>query len=117
MRFMHRGVQLIPGNDLLSHPPTRAVPSAVAGLTSVFGMGTGVTLLLWPPGNCFTLVRRSCSVRSENVLRTIVERSLNGRRTFVEPRDSWCLGSLPSASYAAPKEGRPRAFQKALNIP
>jgi hypothetical protein len=36
----------IPGSDLLSHAPTRAVPSAVAGLTSVFGMGTGVTLLL-----------------------------------------------------------------------
>ena len=51
MRTLHRGEQLIPGNDLLSHPPARAVPSAVAGLTSVFGMGTGVTLLLWPPGN------------------------------------------------------------------
>jgi hypothetical protein len=35
-----------PGSDLLSHAPTRAVPSAVAGLTSVFGMGTGVPLLL-----------------------------------------------------------------------
>ena len=44
-------LQLIPGSDLLSHPPARAVPSAVASLTSVFGMGTGVTLLLWPPGN------------------------------------------------------------------
>jgi hypothetical protein len=43
--------ELIPGSDLLSHAPARAVPSAVAGLTSVFGMGTGVTLLLWPPGN------------------------------------------------------------------
>ena len=35
-----------PGSDLLSHTVTRAVPSAVAGLTSVFGMGTGVTLPL-----------------------------------------------------------------------
>src|SRR5262249_40060417 len=35
-----------PGSDLLSHTPTHAVPSAVAGLTSVFGMGTGVTLPL-----------------------------------------------------------------------
>ena len=35
-----------PGSDLLSHAVTHAVPSAVAGLTSVFGMGTGVTLLL-----------------------------------------------------------------------
>jgi hypothetical protein len=36
----------IPGSDLLSHRPAPAVPSAVEGLTSVFGMGTGVTLLL-----------------------------------------------------------------------
>ena len=49
--IVYSGFELIPGNDLLSHAPTRAVPSAVAGLTSVFGMGTGVTLLLWPPGN------------------------------------------------------------------
>jgi hypothetical protein len=35
-----------PGSDLLSHAPTHAVPSAETGLTSVFGMGTGVTLLL-----------------------------------------------------------------------
>ena len=40
-----------PGSDLLSHAVTHAVPSAVEGLTSVFGMGTGVTPLLWPPGN------------------------------------------------------------------
>ena len=35
-----------PGSDLLSHALTHAVPSAVEGLTSVFGMGTGVTPLL-----------------------------------------------------------------------
>jgi pyruvyltransferase len=35
-----------PGSDLLSHTPADAVPSAVAGLPSVFGMGTGVTLPL-----------------------------------------------------------------------
>ena len=33
-----------PGDFLLSHAVTRAVPSAPTGLTSVFGMGTGVTL-------------------------------------------------------------------------
>ena len=32
-----------PGSVLLSHTVTRAVPSAMRGLTSVFGMGTGVT--------------------------------------------------------------------------
>ena len=31
------------GGDLLSHTASRAVPSALVGLTSVFGMGTGVT--------------------------------------------------------------------------
>ena len=35
--------KLLPGNDLLSHTPTRAVPSALRGLTAVFGMGTGVS--------------------------------------------------------------------------
>ena len=35
-----------PGSDLLSHAVAHAVPSAVEGLTSVFGMGTGVTPLL-----------------------------------------------------------------------
>jgi PhoPQ-activated pathogenicity-related protein len=37
-----RLIQLNPGDDLLSHAATRAVPSALEGLTSVFGMGTGV---------------------------------------------------------------------------
>ena len=35
-----------PGSDLLSHTVAHAVPSAEEGLTTVFGMGTGVTLLL-----------------------------------------------------------------------
>jgi hypothetical protein len=33
---------IYPGDDLLSHTVTRAVPSALKGLTSVFGKGTGV---------------------------------------------------------------------------
>ena len=40
-----------PGDFLLSHTVTRAVPSAPAGLTSVFGMGTGVTLPTKSPEN------------------------------------------------------------------
>jgi len=35
-----------PGSVLLSHTVTRAVPSAMRDLTSVFGMGTGVALSL-----------------------------------------------------------------------
>ena len=40
-----------PGLVLLSHTAARAVPSALKGLTSVFGMGTGVALSLTRPEN------------------------------------------------------------------
>ena len=47
LTFIRRALlRMTPGSDLLSHTPAHAVPSAVAGLTSVFGMGTGVTLPL-----------------------------------------------------------------------
>jgi hypothetical protein len=46
----HRGFNRDPGNGLLSHPVTRAVPSALRGLTTVFGMGTGVTPSPKSPG-------------------------------------------------------------------
>src|SRR5437660_2301652 len=39
-----RPFQFNPGGDLRSHTVARAVSSARRGLTSVFGMGTGVTL-------------------------------------------------------------------------
>src|SRR5437762_5443729 len=45
----------IPGNDLVSHAVARAVPSALRGLTSVFGMGTGVTLSVRSPENFWVL--------------------------------------------------------------
>jgi hypothetical protein len=37
------------GGVLLSQGLTTQVPSALTGLTSVFGMGTGMTLSLSPP--------------------------------------------------------------------
>jgi hypothetical protein len=37
------------GSDLLSHSASRAVPSALKTLTSVFGMGTGVSSSPLPP--------------------------------------------------------------------
>ncbi len=37
------GRKRIPGNDLLSQTVTHQVPSALRGLTAVFGMGTGVS--------------------------------------------------------------------------
>ena len=48
----HRGFGVFnPGNDLVSHKVALAVPSALRGLTSVFGMGTGVTLSVRSPEN------------------------------------------------------------------
>jgi hypothetical protein len=64
----------------------------------VFGMGTGVTLLLWPPetfGDCRLQI---FDCRSKSAIFYLTSRIA-----------TWGLGSLPSASYAAFKEGRPRA--------
>ena len=41
------------GNDLLSHTLSRAVQSALRGLTSVFGMGTGGSPAVRSPTNLF----------------------------------------------------------------
>jgi hypothetical protein len=54
-RYVRRALLNNPGGFLLSHAVARAVPSAPRGLTSVFGMGTGVTLSTQPPENCFDL--------------------------------------------------------------
>jgi hypothetical protein len=43
------GLENNAGDHLISHTLTRAVPSAQRGLTSVFGMGTGVTLAVNSP--------------------------------------------------------------------
>ena len=43
------GLLYYAGDHLISHTLTRAVPSAQRGLTSVFGMGTGVTLVVNSP--------------------------------------------------------------------
>ena len=44
-------VALPPGGDLFSHPVTRAVSSALRRFTTVFGMGTGGSTSLKPPGS------------------------------------------------------------------
>ena len=46
------------GGVLLSQGISPQVPSALTGLTSVFGMGTGVTLSPWPPK---LVVNRVCT--------------------------------------------------------
>ena len=46
-----------PGNVLLSHQAALTVPSALEGLTSVFGMGTGVAPPLMSPGISMNIFR------------------------------------------------------------
>src|ERR1700704_6376755 len=75
-----------PGDFLLSHTVSRAVPSAPAGLTSVFGMGTGVTLPTKSPENFFRF--QISNLRSE-----IKEPLVFGLGTLVFVR-SRCLTHL-----------------------
>jgi hypothetical protein len=63
---LQAGFKFNPGGFLLSHAASRAVPSAPRGLTSVFGMGTGVTLSTKPPENLSTLDRESLENRIVN---------------------------------------------------
>src|SRR2546423_2659457 len=42
------------GGDLLSQALASQVPSALRGLTALFGMGRGVSPSLWPPKGCET---------------------------------------------------------------
>ncbi len=44
------------GGVLLSHTASRAVPSALRSLTSVFGMGTGVASSQLPPKNDYSSI-------------------------------------------------------------
>ena len=52
------------GGVLLSQGVSPQVPSALAGLTSVFGMGTGVTPPLWPPKSVVNDEQRPADGRS-----------------------------------------------------
>ena len=44
-------LKIIPGDDLLSHTVTHAVPSAPKSLTSEFGMGSGMASSISLPEN------------------------------------------------------------------
>ena len=45
-----------PAAAYFPHPVTRAVSSALRRFTSVFGMGTGGSTSLWPPGTLLVAV-------------------------------------------------------------
>ena len=63
-----RGYYVVFGGVLLSHALAGAVPSALAGLASGFGMGPGVSLPLSPPKLSETTRERVClGVVSQNM--------------------------------------------------
>ena len=99
--FSHRASNNTPGSDLLSHTVAHAVPSAVEGLTAVFGMGTGVTPLLCPPG---TLGAGSSALVARGQPR-FEERSLHRREpcaTTEYPTNDSSQPLAPSAARPAP---------------
>lgn len=52
------------GIVLLSHKAAPAVPSPMRGLTSEFGMGSGVSLALWTPQTLYTVpISEICRIR------------------------------------------------------
>ena len=78
-----------PGGDLLSQGASPQVPSARAGLTAVFGMGTGVSPPLWPPE----------TVRSAGVLhRFHGEHHASGRVTATPERSKASTSKNPKPS-------------------
>ena len=54
------GLEIKSGGVRLSHAVTHVVPSALQGLTTEFGMGSGVTPAAWPPETLKTVV--SCQL-------------------------------------------------------
>src|SRR5215203_6228757 len=101
-----------PGDFLLSHAVTRAVPSAPTGLTSVFGMGTGVTLSTKSPEN-FSKSNSDCLGKSHAQARVayclskfygqamglISSGQLNALlRLHIHPITSWSSRSLTGRS-------------------
>src|SRR5258706_2343469 len=69
------GIRAKSGGDLLSQGVYPQVPSARAGLTAVFGMGTGVSPPPWPPGNLVSRLVSEHSIASTNVCNTVYVRS------------------------------------------
>src|SRR2546422_6200745 len=93
-RFLSRAFVNNPGGFLLSHAVARAVPSAPRGLTSVFGMGTGVTLSTQPPENWFR--SQISNLRSEIMKRTF---------SVAETRRSACEVNRTAEPTQSPRYG------------
>ena len=89
---MVRTVKKKSGSVLLSHSSSTAVPSALKGLTSVFGMGTGRTPSISPP-------QSSGATAPDLATYFVFARSPSSRTNQVRSG-----GSLTQASYLAKSE-------------
>jgi hypothetical protein len=63
--------RLLPGNVLLSQEPSLQVPSALEGLTVVFGMGTCVSPPPSSPDKPISFSRTACSCAAIDGIRTL----------------------------------------------
>src|SRR5690606_18993187 len=78
--------QIKSGGVLLSQGISPQVPSALTGLTAVFGMGTGVTLSLWPPETCCQRDVASRGLQSKHERKNPSPRPISTGRLNVLPR-------------------------------
>jgi hypothetical protein len=97
-RILSSGLLLInPGDFLLSHAVSRAVPSAPAGLTSVFGMGTGVTLPTKSPENLLelcTLIFVLCFYNEAQRTKYKAQKSNSDRQASRASASACCLSKF-----------------------
>ena len=93
------------GSDLLSRAVSSQVPSALKGLTSVFGMGTGVTPSLSPPERVIKMFAVP-GLRPFSAIRLLNSRpflppfsSCRSRSPFHPPASAWMFppGSGPES--------------------
>ena len=76
-RWERAAMKKVFGGVLLSHTASRAVPSALKSLTSVFGMGTGVASSPSPPKNWstgFTIKFLDCVIGRRSIKNTASSR-------------------------------------------
>ena len=97
-----------PGDFLLSHTVTRAVPSAPAGLTSVFGMGTGVTLPTKSPEN-------RCKISNSNIESEISNSGFSGLWSWDFGLCSSYQSCVNLVTESKTKGRRPKASEKKSN--
>ena len=76
------------GDVLVSHTVPRAVPSALKGLTSGFGMEPGVSLSLWPPKLYGVRSTNSKVSDFSNRFPTVTREPHSGRATSLRDKPS-----------------------------